>query len=358
MSSTNDFDTIATSIKEFDGADLMKVLKAVVVELDKKMKSAKLKPKAKKEGSMPKGKVPPQLHRPRAWVDFTLKHAQENGWESFIMSQTKTDKETGEKVKEEIVMPASVLHNGQYVYEDSITDANPNGKKMIHKDAMSLSKQFWTVKTEQGSHKELYEKFLASYQAPSEEEDADEEKEEASDESKEAEKKTAQEKKEAEKEKKEAEKKAEKEKKEAEKKAEKEKKEAEKKEAEKKEAEKKEAEKKVPEKKEAEKKVPEKKEAEKKPVATPEKKPNAAVPNAPIKAKIVKKAKVEEEEWICPEDGQVLKWKFKGKSYLRNADNEVWAEAADGSLGAWCGVYRKEDNRIDDSIAEPEFEDE
>ena len=342
MSSTNDFDTIATSIKEFDGADLMKVLKAVVVELDKKMKSAKLKPKAKKEGSMPKGKVPPQLHRPRAWVDFTLKHAQENGWESFIMSQTKTDKETGEKVKEGIVMHASVLHNGQYVYEDSITDANPNGKKMIHKDAMSLSKQFWTVKTEQGSHKELYEEFLASYQAPSEEEDADEEKEEASDESKEAEKKTAQEKKEAEKEKKEAEKKAEKEKKEAEKK----------------EAEKKEAEKKVPEKKEAEKKVPEKKEAEKKPVATPEKKPNAAVPNAPIKAKIVKKAKVEEEEWICPEDGQVLKWKFKGKSYLRNADNEVWAEAADGSLGAWCGVYRKEDNRIDDSIAEPEFEDE
>jgi len=350
----NEIDSIATSIKELEGADLMKVLKVVVGELDKKMKASKSKPKTKKEGSMPKGKVPPQLHRPRAWVEFTLKHAQENGWASFIISQTKKNKETGEKETEETEMPASVLHNGVYVYEDSITEKNPDGKKMIHKDAMSLSKSYWTVKTEEGTHQELYNEFMASYEPPSSdsEQEEEEEKEEEAEKAepvmeKKASKKMAEEKeaeKRAEKEKKEAEKKAEKEKKEAEKKAEKEKKEAEKK-----------AEK---EKKEAEKKVEKVKVEKVKEVKVKEeKKEKKENPKAPIKVKKVEK-KVEKEEWSCPEDGQIYPWVFNGKAYVRNSDNEVWEATSDNQMGEWSGVYRPEEGRLDDSVEAPVFEDE
>jgi hypothetical protein len=79
-------------------------------------------------------------------VDFTLKHALENGWESFTVYQTKKDKDTGEKVEEEIEMPGSVLHDGAHVYEDSVDREDSRGPQLIHKDAMSLSKQRWAPK--------------------------------------------------------------------------------------------------------------------------------------------------------------------------------------------------------------------
>jgi hypothetical protein len=51
-------------------------------------------------------------------------------------------------------------------------------------------------------------------------------------------------------------------------------------------------------------------------------------------------------------------WPYKGKQYLRNSDNEVWLKAADGSCGDWQGKYVPAEDRIDDSVPEPEFEDE
>jgi hypothetical protein len=90
---------------------------------------------------MPKGAIPPQLKKPRAWVEFTLKHALENGWETFTVHQTHKDKATGDVTEEEIEMSASILHEGAHVYEDSVTDKTPNGRQLIHKEAMSLSKQ-------------------------------------------------------------------------------------------------------------------------------------------------------------------------------------------------------------------------
>jgi vacuolar-type H+-ATPase subunit H len=360
-------DALVATLKTLEAADLFKVMKQALAEAEKRTKGSVPKGKAattaKKAGSMPKGVVPPQLKKPRAWVDFTHAHALENGWESFTVYQSKKNKVTGEKEDEEIEMPASVLHDGAHVYDGSVTEKNPTGKQLIHKDAMSLSKQRWAPKDKSGTHEELYAEFLESYV-----EDVVEVSDSASvASSKKVTKVTAAEKaaaaelkkaeKEAEKEAKKAEKEAEKEAKKAEKEAEKEAKKAEK-----------EAEKAA---KKAEKDAA-KKPTTKSPVPAAAVKKAASVTATPIAARgsvkaaatpvkaPVKKAPVaaKTEEWTCPSDGMVHPWPYKGKSYLRNSDNEVWLKAADGGCGEWQGVYLPSDDSIDDSVAEPVFDDE
>ncbi len=361
-----EMDALLASLKSLDAADLLKVMKLALAETEKRVKGVVPRGRAaaaKKAGSMPKGVVPPQLRKPRAWVDFTLKHALENGWESFIVYQTKKDKETGEKVEEEIEMPGSILHDGAHVYEGSVTEKTPAGRQLIHKDAMSLSKQRWAPKDKKGTHEELYNEFLASYveeevevpetasvasstkkvvKMTAAEKAAAAEAKKAAKEAEKAEKKAA---KEAEKEAKKAEKEAEKAAKKAEKEAEKAAKKAEKEAA--------------------------KKPATKAPVpAAAVKKAAAAAPvkaapaavkaAAPVKAAAAPKpaAAKPAAAWSCPADGMVHPWPYKGKNYLRNSDNEVWLMGADGSCGEWQGVYLPAEDRIDDSVPEPEFSDE
>jgi hypothetical protein len=352
-----EMESLMTALKSLDAADLFKVMKLALAEAEKRTKGTATRGAAKKAGSMPKGVVPPQLRKPRAWVDFTLKHALENGWESFTVYQTKKDKDTGEKVEEEILQPGSVLHDGAYVYEGSITEKTPAGRQLIHKDAMSLSKQRWAPKDKKGTHEELYNEFLASY--VEEETDAPDTASEASSSKKvvkmtAAEKAAAAEAKKAAKEEEKAAKKAAKEEEKAAKKAEKEaEKEAKKAE--------KEAEKAA---KKAEKEAA-KKPSTKAPVpAAALKKAGgaaaaAAKPSAPVKAAAPVKAKpAAAAEWSCPKDGMVHAWPYKGKQYLRNSDNEVWLKGADGGCGEWQGVYLPAEDRIDDSVEEPVFEDE
>ena len=354
VSPAPDMDALMATLKSLEPSDLFKVMKQAIAEAEKRSKSTSKPTSTKKAGSMPKGKVPPQLRKPRAWVDFTLKHALENGWESFTVHQTKKDKETGEKFDEEILQPGSIMHDGAHVYEDSITAKNPNGKQLIHKDAMSLSKQRWDRKEATGTHQELYEEFLSSY--------VEEIPESTSETSRPVVKMTAAEKlrlaeeKKAEKLRLAEEKKAEKlrlaEEKKAEKLREKEEKKAEKlREKEEKKAEK------LTEKKST---IPA---AAVKPVVKPVVKPAAVaavaavapVKKAPVKA-IVKA--VPKTEWTCPNDGMIHPWPYKGKTYLRNFENELWLRGVDGQCGEWQGVYLPAEDRIDDSVAEPEFEEE
>ena len=348
---------VLASLKGLESAELFKVMKQALVEAEKRSKAAAVPKKAatKKAGSMPKGVVPPQLRKPRAWVDFTLKHALEHGWEAFTVYQTKKDKATGEKVEEEIEMPASELLNGANVYKGSVDEKHPNGKQLIHKDAMSLSKQRWAPKEKTGTHHALYQEFEASYveevTSPASSDSESEKKvivrKTAAEKAAEAEAKKAE--KEEEKAKKKAAKEAEKEAKKAEKKAEKEAKNAEK-----------EAEKEA--KKVAKKVVPvvpaaavKKVVAAVKPAAVA---PKAAVAAKPVTAKPAVKAKPAVESWSCPADGMVHPWPYKGKQYLRNSDNEVWLKGEDGSCGEWQGIFRPTEDRIDDSVPEPVFDDE
>jgi hypothetical protein len=360
MSSDNE-STAAPTLSELTAAahgmeltDLLKLIKSCVMEAEKKAKHLPTAAKgaAKKTGSMPKGAVPPQLKKPRAWVEFTLKHALENGWESFTIHQSHKDKDTGEKVEEEIEMPASVLHNGAYVYKDSVDETHPEGRQIIHKEAMSLSKQ-----RKEANHP-TYAEFEAQY-VPEVSEDEKSVATSTASSKKSIVKKTSAEKeaekaaKRAEKEAAAAAKRAEKEEEKAAKKAEKEAEKAAAKAA--KEAEK---EAKKTEKKPATKAVvPAKAVAKPVAAATPPAKKPAATEEKPAPSAPKKKPATKAEDAI-PDDGMVHPWTYNGKKYLRNAQGETWTVGADGGMGVWAGLYNAATDKLDTKAAEPTFDDE
>jgi len=286
-------ETLAT----LDHAEIIKVTKACIALLEKKGKAPKEKaaPKEKK-GSMPKGVIPPQLMKPRAWVDATLEHANAKGWESFSM-----------KEKDALVeVPASVEREGVHVFELT-------GKGLTRKHAMSLSKVRWTPKTSTGTHETLYREFEASYVPPTAE---------MVEEAKLKEKAEVAEEKDAKVLAKVSEPKA-----------------------------------KAEPKPKAE---PKAKAAEPKAKAAEPKaaEPKAAEPKAKAEPKPKAKTLKEVDTFQIEDDGSVMQWDFKGKSYLRNFAGQLWQCTADGELGKWCGVLNKETMKIDDSAAEPIFEDE
>lgn len=350
---------VVTMCKELELADLFKVIKQVTTLAEKNSKGTVSRSKRAvpaKKGSQPKGAVPKQLLKPKAWVNWVLAHAKANGWPEFTVHQNKKDKETGEITELVIEMPASETSvdeegNNVFVY--------PNGKQIIPKDAMSLSKHYYTPKTKTGACPELYEEFLAEYV----EEEIDESPETASVTSskvvvkmtaaeRDAAAAAAKEAKEAEKAAKKAVRDAAREVKKAEKAAE--------------------AAEKVAEKERAKAAKAAEKSSGKKPVAKADV-PVAAVKKVTVTAKPTqvlsaatggaggpdkKVAAPKATVWSCPADGQVHPWSFKGTKYLRNSDNEVWRQAADGGCGEWVGVVDPSSGVIDDSVPEPEFEDE
>jgi hypothetical protein len=335
---TIDLKTVLDALKEFGCADLFKVIKMSTQEAEKRVKSGS---KVKKEEDGPKKPTPSQLQKPTAWVRFTLQRAQQDGWEEFIICNRKSG--------EEILMPASEEVDGKHVY--------PGGKEMILTHAMSLSKQRWAPKANEGTHEELYNEFLAEFETAAAAAEAPEEAPEwlvpPTIVRKTAEEKAAEV----------AAKKAEIEAKKAEKKEERERAKAEAKLA--KEAEKAAAkEAKVP--KAAVKVVkpapkPVVKAAAAKVEVKASGKEEATTPRSlsaePVKtARKPTTANAKAAAWTCPADGAVHPWAYKGMAYLRNSDNQVWKEDADGGCGDWCGVFLGGEDRIDDSVEEPDFE--
>jgi len=316
-----DLSIVLAALEALDCADLFKVIKKATLEAEKRSKSES-KPKKDAE----KKEVPKQFKKPKKWVDFTLEHANANGWEEFILKERK----------EEIIMPASVLRDGVHVHPGS-------GKPLTMTQAMSLSKQRWAPKAKAGTHEALYEEFLAWFDAQAEEEPV----EEAVVEEKPVVRKTAEQKAQEV-----AAKKAELEAAAAEAKAAREAAAALKKQA-------KEAE------KEAEKK---RKAAEKEAAKAAKAVPAAAVKSAvKVVVKVAAKApaaaaaaaakpvakKPMAPAWSCPNDGNAHMWTFKGTKYLRNYEGEVWLDTESGEMGDWCGVYRADGDFIDNSVADP-----
>jgi hypothetical protein len=140
--------SIIESFKGLSVEELLVIISAATAEAKKAAKVIAKAPKEAKEkkGSMPKGVSPPQLHKPRAWVDFVLAHANANGWPAITVKDTET-------------LPASVEKDGKHVFEK-------DNKPLNNKQAMSLSKQYWARKEAVGSNKALYEEFEAQYVAP------------------------------------------------------------------------------------------------------------------------------------------------------------------------------------------------
>jgi hypothetical protein len=152
-----DIEALLAQIKRIeDAGDLSKVMKLAATQFEKVAKvAAKAATKKGTKKTLPadpnRGK---QLEKPRAWVNFVLQHAQQNGWEAFEFSENKTDKLTGEKVKNTREMPASDCVNGVYVFD---AELEAERKPMTPKYAMTLSKLYKV------QNPDLYAEFEAQY---------------------------------------------------------------------------------------------------------------------------------------------------------------------------------------------------
>jgi len=136
---------IQASLKNLSQEDLLSLNSAIAAELKKALK-AKKEPKAEKKapkkGSAPKGAVPPQLRKSFAWVDFVLQHALAHGWKAFPV-----------KVKDEVMtLEGSVAQDDTYVFSDT-------KKPLNRKQAMSLSKHYWSPKEKHGVEHGLFLEF-------------------------------------------------------------------------------------------------------------------------------------------------------------------------------------------------------
>ena len=335
---------LTQQFKEMEVADLFKALKAGLTVAQSKATSKKAK-----AGSMPKGACPPQLKLNNAWVKHVKDYVNQHGWEAFSVPTTMTDKDTGAKTVVVEELPASIMHDGAYIFEGSVTEKTPQGVQVSHKHAMTLSKQW-----KEGANAHLYEAFVEAFDP----EESDVESV-ASVESVTIVRTTM------------AEKIAAKAVKEAAAAAAKEAKEAEKAEA-----------KRVKEAKEAaaaELKAQKALEAEaakaEKLRAAAEaealkaaKVPKAAIVKAAAKApakaaaktivKAVVKAAPAVKAWSCADDGNAHSWEHEGKLYARNYTNDVWECDAAGNVVKWAGAYLPAEGRIDETVPEPTYADE
>jgi hypothetical protein len=299
------------------------------------------------------------------------------------------DKETGEETKEVEIRSGSIPNEEGYTFKDTktgeeITPAfifedtkNHTKKHMIFKDAMSLSSKLKYTDETRTTESELYQTFKKEFVPPSHSSEDDGESS-SSTSSPRVMSRTAAEK-EEEKVRKAAEKAEEKERKRLEKEEEKERKRLEKEEEKARKAAEKEEEK---ARKAAPKAAPKaataatassSKDSKDSKATTATKPATSTKPTAPEKAataassadskaakpvtkKTVKAAPKKVEEWTIPNDGNVHPWTFKGKKYAVNYDRHVWKMTEDEDLGDWVGLYLPEEDRIDETVPEPEYD--
>ena len=331
-------DDLIAQMKLLSQPDLFKVMKQATAQLEKASKVAAKPTKAKKASKKAANpnKSYDQLKKPRAWVNFVLQDALQNGWPAFSITQSKKDKDSGDKIEEITDMPESECVDGVYYYKGSVDPTTGKGKPMITKHAMSLSKIYWSNKDKTGTRKDLYDAFEEQYvndsgnesAAASESESQDEKKvvvvrKTASQKSREAEEKKAA---------KLAEKEAAKAAKEAEKAAAKAAKEAEK-------------------------------------AAKPAAKPKAAAPApapapaaaaaaevaAPKKKTVAAKAKQTKpvDNWVAPDEDGFHDWTWEGKLYFRNHLNHIFTNV-NGEAKEWVGLWIPAELRFDTTAQMPD----
>jgi hypothetical protein len=139
-------ETILAAIKVAEYSDLLRILKVTTSELEKKgLKSAKTAVKVPRKGSQPKGVLPAQLHKPRAWTEYVLARAQKEGWGEFT-NGTQT-------------FGASIKGPDGFVFAE-------DNKPFNMRHAMSLAKTYWSTATKTGSRPEWYAAFEKTYVAP------------------------------------------------------------------------------------------------------------------------------------------------------------------------------------------------
>ena len=131
-------------------ADVMKIAKAAMAELERRAKSGA--PKAAKAAA-----AAPKKNSVAEWQQFVLNYSLENGWPTFEYKANR--KLDGVLQPVTIEMPASELVDGAYIVPGSVSKKSPNGVQLSISQAMCLAKKYWSSKENAGEREDLWQAF-------------------------------------------------------------------------------------------------------------------------------------------------------------------------------------------------------
>jgi len=135
-------------------ADLMKIAKAAMVELERRAKSGA--PKAAKAAGGAAAAAP-KKNSVAEWQQFVLNYSLENGWPSFEYKANR--KLDGVMTPVVIEMPASELVDGAYIVPGSVSKKSPAGVQLSISQAMCLAKMYWSSKENSGTRADIWAAF-------------------------------------------------------------------------------------------------------------------------------------------------------------------------------------------------------
>ena len=133
-------------------ADVMKIAKAAMAELERRAKSGA--PKAAKAGG---AAAAPKKNSVAEWQQFVLNYSLENGWPTFEYKANR--KLDGVMTPVTIEMPASELVDGAYIVPGSVSKKSPAGVQLSISQAMCLAKKYWSSKENSGERADIWAAF-------------------------------------------------------------------------------------------------------------------------------------------------------------------------------------------------------
>ena len=134
-------------------ADVMKIAKAAMAELERRAKSGA--PKAAKAVA-----AAPKKNSVAEWQQFVLNYSLENGWPTFEYKANR--KLDGVLTPVTIEMPASELVDGAYIVPGSVSKKSPAGVQLSISQAMCLAKKYWSSKENSGERADIWAAFQAT----------------------------------------------------------------------------------------------------------------------------------------------------------------------------------------------------
>ena len=134
-------------------ADVMKIAKAAMAELERRAKSGA--PKAAKAGGA--AAAAPKKNSVAEWQQFVLNYSLENGWPTFEYKANR--KLNGVMTPVTIEMPASELVDGAYIVPGSVSKKSPAGVQLSISQAMCLAKKYWSSKENAGERADIWAAF-------------------------------------------------------------------------------------------------------------------------------------------------------------------------------------------------------
>ena len=145
--------TMKARLQAMPLADLMKIAKAAMVELERRAKSGA--PKAAKAGGA--AAAAPKKNSVAEWQQFVLNYSLENGWPTFEYKANR--KLDGVMTPVVIEMPASELVDGAYIVPGSVSKKSPAGVQLSISQAMCLAKKYWSSKENAGERADIWAAF-------------------------------------------------------------------------------------------------------------------------------------------------------------------------------------------------------